>query len=422
MNEPGNYRVKRWNPPPRPDWVQRVNEEGRCLDLKGVIPLDVDSLIKTATKNTGLSDFGSHDWIEPFHILVKSLDEEADLNLMGRILTRSDILMYLEARLRVEDAYKQHPEIEAVELAPLIQICGPGRSGTSALQNLLAHDPDNGTTLHWEAMFPGPPPEAATYRTDPRIALADQRLKQWIRVTPEIESIHEFGGDMPTEITQITAISFQSVWLIFCGLKPSYDAYLKTLSPIPALNYAKRVLKLLQWKNPRKRWLVKSPELLVHLPSVFQVFPDSHVIWMHRDPLKTVPSGVSLMGTVLWMRSDKGLDDKVMEHVTNPAGLAGLNDRVMEQMDRGDFPVDRLHHAHYLDLITEPLATVEALYRDMGIAMLDASRDAMAGYLKDNPRESRPAHQYQIGDAEQHRRERKLFERYQNRFKVKSEI
>ncbi|MET0660542.1 MAG: sulfotransferase [Steroidobacteraceae bacterium] len=422
MSELDNFRFKAWTPPPRPEWVRRVNEEGNCLDLKGVIPLDAESLLAAAKRNTGLSDFGSDDWVEPFHVLLRSLEEEAHLNLMGRLLTRSDILMYLEARLRVEDTYKRHPEIEDVELAPLIQICGPGRSGTSALQNLLAHDPDNGTTLHWEALFPCPPPEAATYHTDPRIALADRRMTQWNRVTPEMESIHEFGGAMPTEITQITALSFQSVWLIFCGFKPSYDAHLHTLSPVTALSYGRRVLKLLQWKNPRKRWLLKSPELLCYLPDVFNVFPDSHVIWMHRDPLKTVSSGVSMVGTILWMRSDKQLDDKVMEHITNPAGLAGLNAMVMDQLDRGDFPASRLHHAQYLELIADPLATVETLYREMGITMSDSSYAAMAAYLEANPRESRPAHQYHVGDAEKQSTERALFARYQERFKVKSEI
>lgn len=421
MSTAGESRLKTWSPPARPDWVRRINEEGNCLDIQGVVPLDEDSLLAAARRNTGLADFGSDDWIEPFRVLLKSMAEEADLNLMGRILTRSDLLMYLEARLRVEAAYRQHPEIEEVELAPLIQICGPGRSGTSALQNLLAHDPDNGTTLHWEAMFPCPPPETASYRTDSRIALAERRLKAWREVTPEIDSIHEFGGAMPTEITQITALSFQSVWLIFCGLKPGYDAFMQTVSPVQALNYAKRVLKLLQWKHPRQRWVLKSPELLGQLPDLFKVFPDSHVIWMHRDPVKTLSSNASLMGTVLWMRSDKNVDH-VMEHFTNPAGLAQLYDMVMGQIDRGDFPVERLHHGRYQDFIADPLATVETLYRGMGIAMSAASRAAMAGYLEQNPREKRPTHQYHVGDAQRHSEERRLFKPYQDRFQVASEI
>src|SRR5262245_5252373 len=145
MSDDDGYRVKQWQPPARPAWVQRVNEEGQYLDLKSVVPLDEASLIKAARANTGLNDFGENDWYEPFQVFLKSLEDEAELNLVGRLLTRSDVLMYLEARLRIEDAYRRHPEIEDQELAPPMLIVGSGRSGTSAIQNLLSCDPDNGT-------------------------------------------------------------------------------------------------------------------------------------------------------------------------------------------------------------------------------------------------------------------------------------
>ena len=51
----------------------------------------------------GLSDFGSDDWYEPFRIFVRALEDESELTLIGRLMTRSDILMHLEARLRIED-------------------------------------------------------------------------------------------------------------------------------------------------------------------------------------------------------------------------------------------------------------------------------------------------------------------------------
>ena len=34
-----------WHPPARPDWVQRLNEEGDCMDLEAVVPLDERSLL-----------------------------------------------------------------------------------------------------------------------------------------------------------------------------------------------------------------------------------------------------------------------------------------------------------------------------------------------------------------------------------------
>jgi len=331
--------------------------------------------------------------------------------------------MYLEARLRVEDAYKRNPEIADQELAPPILIVGSGRSGTSAIQNLLAFDPDNGTPKHWEALFPCPPPERATYHTDPRIGVADKRMTQWNRVTPEMEAIHEWGGDMPTELIQIEAMSFQATgWLIFCGFTPSLDAYLAPRGGVAGLSYAKRVLKLLQWKNPRRRWLLKSPDSMRYLPDVFKVFPDMQLIWMHRDPLKSVSSVVSLVGTMLWTRSDRPMDERAIAQLTNPAGMAGLFNRVIDQIERGEVPAAQLHHVQYVDFIDDPLRTVETLYRDMGLELSAVARRAMTDYINEHPRSSRPAHQYSTGDATKQSDERRLFERYQKFSHTKNEL
>ncbi|MET0546719.1 MAG: hypothetical protein ABWZ40_10440, partial [Caulobacterales bacterium] len=117
---------QRWTPSPRPDWVSKVNAEGECMNLSGVVPLDENSLIASAAATTGLSDFGADDWREPFRVLLKSLEEEADLNLIGRLRTRCEILQLLEARLQIEDCYKRHPEIDNEIIAKPIIILGQG--------------------------------------------------------------------------------------------------------------------------------------------------------------------------------------------------------------------------------------------------------------------------------------------------------
>jgi hypothetical protein len=422
MNEPRSSRVSQWQPPARPDWVRTVNEEGAHLDLRSVVPLDEDSLIGHARRNTGLSDFGSDDWYEPFRIFIKALDEESELTLIGRLMTRSDILMHLEARLRIEDEYKRHPQIEQEEIRRPILIVGSGRSGTSAMLNLLALDPDNGTVKTWEALFPAPPPEAETYQTDPRIAKAHARIDQWNRVTPELAAIHEFTGEVPTELIQVESIAFQNNgWLDLYGFVPTYDAFLAKRSFVNSLRYAKRTLKLLQWKNPNKRWVLKSPDTMRYLPDVFSVFPDLQLVWMHRDPVKCLASMVSLVGTLFWIRSDRPLSEQAIGQLTNPDGMAGLFDHVIDQFEQGVIPERSLHNVQYMDFIKDPLGTIEALYVDLGIAFTDRARDAIQRHLRESPRESRPAHRYATGDADRLSAERRAFERYQRKFNVKSE-
>jgi hypothetical protein len=356
-------------------------------------------------------------------VLIKSLEEESDLTLMGRLMTRSDLLMNLEARLRVEEAYSQHPEIGDQDADSPILIVGSGRSGTSAILNLLALDPDNATPTHWEALFPCPPPEAATYRTDPRIKIAHQRMDQWNRVTPEVTSMHEFGGAIPTELIQIEALSFQNnAWLDLYGFIPSYNAYLTKRNFANSLNYAKRVLKLLQWKNPRKRLVLKSPDAMRYMPEFFSVFPGTQFVWMHRDPIKCVASMVSLVGTLFWIRSDQPLSEQAIARLTNPAGLAALFDLVLDQIEQGKIPPAALHNIQYLGFVADPLGTIEALYGEIGIPFTDRAKRAVQAYLRDHPRESRPAHKYATGDTQRLSAERNLFERYQTYFNVESEV
>jgi Sulfotransferase family len=424
MNSDANYRVKQWIPPARPEWVRRINEEGDCLDLKGVIPLDENSLIGRAKANTGLSDFGDDDWYEPFKILIKGLDEEGALTLMGRIMTRSDLLMNLEARLRIEDTYQKHPEIEDLELASPMLIIGAGRCGSSAMLNVLSHDPDNGTINDWNALFPCPPPETATYQTDPRIAVADRIATQWNRVTPELASMHEFGGNIPVELVKLETMSFQSTaWLDMYGYSQSYNEYM-ALQPdhMPALLYAKRVLKLLQWKNPRKRWLLKSPDAMRYLPDAIKAFPELQLIWLHRDPLKAVSSMVSMMGTLFWVRSDRPLSEDAVTHLSNPGVMAGLFNMVIDQIELGKIPAKRLHNVHYVDFVADQMKVIETLYTGMGIHLSEPGRAAIASYLRDNPRENRPSHKYSGGDAAWYDEERRLYERYQTYFNVMAEI
>ena len=82
-----------WTPPPRPDWLRRFNAEALHADIRNLVPLEADELIGTARRATGFNDFGSDEWREPFEILIRSLNEEAELHYFGKLMTRSDILV-----------------------------------------------------------------------------------------------------------------------------------------------------------------------------------------------------------------------------------------------------------------------------------------------------------------------------------------
>jgi hypothetical protein len=413
-----------WQPPARPGWVQRINEEGYFMNSSGVVPLDEDSLLGSAIQSTGLSDFGSDDWRLPFRVLLKSLEEEADLTLMGRLMTRSEILMLLEGRLRIEDTYKRHPEIDDETIVQPLIIVGQGRSGTSFLQNTLAHNPDNGVLMHWEAMFPCPPPERATYLTDPRISRADKLVTQWTRVVPTLASMHELGGSLPFEDLAIMAFDFASPsFFDVMGQVSSYDAlvYSPTWNWQPAFRYHKRVLKLLQWKNPRKTWVLKDPLHFDRMATILKVYPDARFVWPHRDPVRSLASLVSIVGTLQWARCDHPFKGTSLDFMTNPEVSAARFDAVIDQIEAGTIPPGQIFNLFYKDLVARPIETLESMYRHFGMTLSQEGRQCMERYLTDNPRDSRPPHQFNSGSDAAVARSRKAFRRYQVYFQVPTE-
>lgn len=402
----------------RTDWLNAFLEDTRCWDAASVAPLDPDELIATACKNTGLSDFGSDDWRAPFNLLLQSIEDEADLHLFGRLWTRQDMLIFLEGRLQIEEAYRRNPEIDDVEIDRPVFVTGLPRSGTSILFELLAQDQQFMAPANWEFILPCPPPEAATYRTDPRVPRAHQLITQMARTAPAYEAMHEMGAWIPNECGVAFRFSFRAQHLAATYQVPRYSEWLFSADQEPAYAYYRRLLKLLQWRNPRDHWLLKAPEHQSFLPTLFKVFPDARVILTHRDPVKAQGSVTSLMKTIYAMRSDKPFDAAAFEELLTPEGTAARLNQTIDWIDQGTIPADQITHSRYADLVEDPFSALQLLYERMGFPFTEQARASVQAYLEHKPKGKFGAHNYAVNRDD---RVRTLFERYQTRFNVPSE-
>lgn len=400
-----------------PDWLVAANQEGEHFNLKSVIPLDFESLVVSAEKNAGLSDFGDDSWQTPLKLLCDDLDTVAELTMMGRLMARNDILIWLDNRLQITELTRQHPEILAQKVDAPMFIVGLPRSGTSILFEVLAQDPDVGVPKMWEAMMPCPPPETATYETDLRIKLADGLFTQWNRLVPKFATLHEMAGDIPAECGLIMAGSFISDQISALHMSDNYNAWHATADLTPAYEFHKVMLQVLQWKNPRKRWLLKAPAHQSKLDILLKVYPDAKIIQTHRDPIKCMGSATSLMACLYKMRSDKAFHAEAFDEFLVGEATAQRLELVIDQRAQGSVPDSSICDSRYCDLMDEPIPCVEKIYQHFDMPLGEVARQNMLDYLAGKPKGKFGAHSYESDNSDRH-----WFKRYQEHYGVPSEV
>lgn len=298
----------------RPDWVRRLNAMGDALGgpvigARRLVPLGADALLEAAMLSLGggpFEDLGDARWPDRFRGIAEAADA-ADLHVVGRLLTRQELLRALRTRLLLARGFEREPAmgLETVR-APLV-VTGPARSGTTILFELLALDPELRAPIAWEALHPVPLPEDPEDRLRAPAAECEQEL--WADVQPEFAAIHELRGDLPVECVTLTAPCF-------CG--PHWPMVVPgfPVMDIPVFyDFHRRILQALQHGRPPRTWLVKTPSHLATLGALFETYPDAWVVQTHRDPARTMPSTLSTTAMVQWLRTDhvdlEGLRDAI---------------------------------------------------------------------------------------------------------------
>jgi len=232
--------------------------------------------------------------------------------------------------------------------------------------------------------------------------------------------MHEMRGDIPAECGLLMAGSFISDHIASLHQTPSYSAWIADADFLPVYRYHKQILQILQWKNPRKRWLLKAPEHQVHLDTLLAVYPDAGIVQTHRDPLKCMASTTSLMGTLYYMRSDQPFDARMFENIILGEATAARLENVMHQRDAGVVPEGNIADSRYQDLMNNPLSCIENIYHHFEMTLTPGTRARMERYLAGKPKGKFGKHKYDVrGDRQE---ERALFKRYQDFYRVPNEV
>ncbi|MEZ4330793.1 MAG: sulfotransferase [Myxococcota bacterium] len=389
----------------RPDWVRRINAMGESVGggLEGarrMVSLDPDELLETAQRSLGggsFGDFGDPHWTRRYRALVAAC-EARPLHVVGRLMTRQEILRSLRTRLRLARAWEADPRIAEERIEAPIIVTGPARSGTTITFELFWLDPALRGPTAADAFHPVlsegdsgvcPASSRGPTRGDPdlaaRLAMSECEQELWSDVQPEFAAIHELRSDLPVECVTLTTPSFCGGHWAMVG------AAGMEMDPVENYAFEKRFLKVLQHGRPPATWLLKTPGHVMTIDLVFATFPDAWVVQTHRDPVKTMPSTVSTTAMVQWLRCDE-VDLQTTARMIHAAFSFGLN-ALAERRTEGELP-KRFVDVHFQSLMRDPVATIRAAYAGMGRPFTSEHADRIRTYLAQKPRGKFGIHKY----------------------------
>jgi hypothetical protein len=357
----------------------------------------LDELHASATKVTGLDDFGSDDdnYREALAVLLDSYRREANLTPLGSKMNRFFLRGALVARLLSEAAWKQYPEYADVVIERPIFVTGLVRTGTTALHRLLGADPAHQGLQMWLTEYPQPRPPRETWEANPIHREIDARFTQHHEENPDYTGLHFMAADELEECWQLLRQSFHSVSYETLAHLPSYAQWLSQQDWTPAYRRHRKNLQLIGLNDTDKRWVLKNPSHLFALDALMATYPDALVIQTHR-PVETIMASMCSLAqhtTEGWSNTFVGAQIGYDSMETWSRGLERFNTA------RAKYDPAQFYDVDYAEFIADPIGTVEAIYRHFGLTLTDEARIAMEkSHAESRSGPRAPKHTYSLAD------------------------
>ena len=210
--------------------------------------------------------------------MIDSINREANLNPVGRMIIEGRIVSVLVNKLVAHDTIKKQPDILDLEIEAPIVIAGLARTGTTMLHRLIAVDPSVRSLASWEAINPAP---HTTHRErsgpDPRVSQAAKASKGLKYMSPGFFAIHPAEPHAPEEEVILLEQSFLTTTPESMMDVPTFASWLREQCHRPAYESLKLMMQYLQYQRPGPhqptRWVLKTPHHLEFLDPLLEVFP-----------------------------------------------------------------------------------------------------------------------------------------------------
>ena len=346
--------------------------------------LDADKLLQSLN-----IDLGEGDYEEPLHILIESLNEEANLTYFGKLACEYQIKKHLTLRGQI---FQKSRSLPNSTISRPVFVIGLPRSGTTFLFNLLSLDPDHRSPLFWEMMNPLPLCKSGSITEKMRVMRSRAILFSKNRFISKLDDMHAITATSPEECLLIKVFALRSILYFYMANTPSYLSYLENSDRTVSYLWHRRFLKVLQSVNKPKRWLLKDPSHLGNLDEILSIYPDACFIHIHRDPAETIPSICSLTSQVR-----KGFTDSTD---LNELGKRTLdfweNSNKRNEAQKNNLNTDQYMDIYYEDFIKNPLQNIESIYANFNFSFDKKSKELLKSYIEKSVKTPKEKHNYTL--------------------------
>jgi hypothetical protein len=353
-------------------------------------PLRAVELLESALKRGKRRDFADRSFIRPFEHLLNACNEEADLSGLGVRALRIDVLRCLRNVLHFDEIEELCPAVLSRPIRAPVFITGMPRSGTTFLHRLILQDQSTIAPRLFQLVYPYAS-QASCFGTALRKRWVSLQLTLFRMIAPELNALHPVAVDSPEECTDITAHVFQSLRFDAMYRVPSYNSWLGRSGFLEAYRFHRRFLQHLDAQLPARRWILKSPDHLFALDDIRKVYPDAHLVLVHRDPVRVLAS-VAKLTEVLRRPFARSIDRLGIGREVSASWLDGAR-RMSGLSTHGS-----VLHLNYRHIVTRPLDAVRAVYGHCGLVLTEESEARMRSWLRTAANVRRPWRNYPLAE------------------------
>ncbi|HTJ63723.1 MAG TPA: sulfotransferase [Alphaproteobacteria bacterium] len=344
-----------------------------------------DSLIAEARERTGgLEDFGGGQFVEGLGRFVDSLRDDAMLNDTGVYIAKNVAMGHIVNRLNYVNDRKRYPEIARQKIVKPVFIIGFPRTGTTILHDILAQDPANRAPLTWEVMFPSPPPQTATFETDPRIATCEASFGPVRAAIPQFKAMHPMGAQLSQECVTLMGEAMCTPLFHNQFRVNGYQDWVDQGADWSHVyDFHHKQLQHLQSGHMLDRWVLKTGAHMWGLEHLLSTYPDARIVFTQRHPIKSLTSYASLTALVRTLGSDHV--DKVEIAADWSVRLKDKLEHVWAVRMAKTYPDAIFLDVLFSDFVRNQFGVVEKIYDTFGLPMSEEGAAAMRKFIAENP-------------------------------------